>query len=325
MRSIRWILLGVLTVSLLFGIQLARAAEPVVLKASCFLEKNQPVAVKAFAWIDLINKELKGKVEIKYVGGPEVVPVFEQIEAVRKGITQISFTAGAHYATLLPSANAFHLSRLMPWEERKSGFYNLMGKEHEKLEVKYLGRWLYGPFYMWLKDPVKSPDELSGKRLRTHPLYDRFYKALGISGVTIQPSDIYTSVEKGMVDGACWPIQGPRELGWTRALKYLIDHPFYGANNTTIVMKLDVWNKLPEDVKGRIEELTGSFEHEMVPYFQGEIKKEYDLLMKAGVKAIKFSPSDAKRFTDLAYEVEWTELSKKIPDLVPALKKASGN
>jgi hypothetical protein len=35
--------------------------------------------------------------------------------------------------------------------------------------------------------------------------------------------------------------------------------------------------------------------------------------MKAGVKAIKFSSSDAKRFSDLAYEVEWTELNKKYP------------
>jgi TRAP-type C4-dicarboxylate transport system substrate-binding protein len=325
MKSSRWVWIGALVVSFFVGVQLAQAAEPVVLKASCFLEKNQPVAVKAFAWIDIINKELSGKLEIKYVGGPEVVPVFEQMETLRKGITQISFTVGAHYATLLPSANSFHLSRLMPWDERKSGFYDLMVKEHEKLGAKYIGRWLYGPFYMWLKDPVKSPEELSGKRLRTHPVYDRYYKALGISGVTIQPSDIYTSVEKGMVDGASWPIQGPRELGWTRALKYIIDHPFYAQNNTVIMMKLDVWNKLPDDVKAKVNNITESFEHEMVAYFQNEIKNEYDLLMKAGVKAIKFSSSDAKRFSDLAYEVEWTELNKKIPDLVPALKKVSGN
>ena len=90
-------------------------------------------------------------------------------------------------------------------------------------------------------------------------------------------------------------------------------------------MKLDVWNKLPDDLKAKVNNITASFEHEMVAYFQNEIKNEYDLLMKAGLKAIKFSPSDAKRFNDLAYEVEWAELSKKIPDLVPALKKVSGN
>jgi TRAP-type C4-dicarboxylate transport system substrate-binding protein len=100
MKSTRWVWIGALVVSFFAGVQLAQAAEPVVLKASCFLEKNQPVAVKAFAWIDTINKELSGKLEIKYVGGPEVVPVFEQMETLRKGITQISLTVGAHYATL---------------------------------------------------------------------------------------------------------------------------------------------------------------------------------------------------------------------------------
>ena len=90
-------------------------------------------------------------------------------------------------------------------------------------------------------------------------------------------------------------------------------------------MKLDVWSKLAEDVKTKINDLTASFEHDMVGHFQNKIKTEYDLLMKADVKMIKFSPADAKRFSDLAYEVEWAELNKKIPDLVPALKKASGD
>jgi TRAP-type C4-dicarboxylate transport system substrate-binding protein len=320
---------GVLISTLIIGfcvvIQPTNAAEPMVLKASCFLEQNHPIAVKVFTWIDTVNKELKGELSVKFVGGPEVVPVFEQIEAVRKGIIQISFTSGAHYATRLPAANALHISRLFPWEERKSGFFDLMAKEHEKLEAKLLGKWFWGPFWMWLKDPIKTPDELRGKRLRTHPMYDRFYKALGISGVTLQPSDIYTSLEKGMVDGTSWPIQGPREQGWLRAIKYIIEHPYYEQNNTVMVMKLDVWNKLSESTKAKIEKITIAFEPEMVRYFQNETKKEFDLVIQAGVNSIKFSPSDAKRFVDLAYEVEWAELSKKIPDLVPALRKTSGN
>lgn len=314
-----------LMIGFLLGIRIAVASEPAVLKASCFLDKNHPVAAKVFPWMDLINNDLKGKLEIKYVGGPEVVPVFEQIEAVRKGITHISFTAGAHYATQLPAANSLHLSRLMPWDERKSGYFDLMVKEHEKLGVRYIGRWYYGPFYMWLKNRVKTPDELSGKRLRTHPLYDRFYKALGISGVTIQPSEIYTALEKGVVDGTSWPIQGPREQGWIRSLKFIIDHPFYPQNNTIIVMNLDAWNKLPKGTRSRMEELTASFEREMITYFQDQIKKEFDLLMQGGLSAIRFSSSDAKRFTDLAYDVEWAELEKKIPPLVPQLRKTSGN
>jgi TRAP-type C4-dicarboxylate transport system substrate-binding protein len=177
---------------------------------------------------------------------------------------------------------------------------------------------------MWLKDPIKTLDELSGKRLRGHPTYDRFYKALGISSVVIQPSDVYTSLEKGMVDGTCYVMQGPRELGWTRVVKYVVDHPFYTQNNTVIVMNIDTWNKLPADIRTKLQEITESFEREMVPYFLEAINKEYELVKKSGVKPIVFSPPDAKRFVDLAYEANWEDLDKKIPDLVPALRKSLG-
>jgi TRAP-type C4-dicarboxylate transport system substrate-binding protein len=306
-------------------VPLANAADPITLKASSFLPKNHPIAVKAHAWIDLINKQMKDSVKVKYVGGPEVIPALEQIESVRKGITDISFTAGAHYGTQLAAANSFHLSRLMPWKERKSGYFDLMDKEHQKIGVKYIGRWFYGPFYMWLKKPAKTSAELRGRRLRTHPIYDRFYKAIGISSVTVQTSEIFTALERGVIEGTSWPIQGPRERGWTKFLKYIVNHPFYDKNNTVIVMNLNTWKKLPEGVKSKLNKLTESFERDMIAYFQKQIQTESDLVLKKGVKSIVFPPDDAKKFVGAAYSAEWADLEKKIPDLVPMLKKTSGN
>jgi TRAP-type C4-dicarboxylate transport system substrate-binding protein len=89
-------------------------------------------------------------------------------------------------------------------------------------------------------------------------------------------------------------------------------------------MNIDTWNKLPSDIKAKLMEITESSEREMVAYFQGEINKEFDLVKQSGVKPIVFSPPDAKRFVDMAYEANWEDLDKKIPDLVPALRKSLG-
>ena len=310
--------LGVLSAGMAFGGE-------VTLKASCFLPKNHPLTVSIYKWIDKVNSELAGEVKIKYVGGPEVIPPFEQIEAVKKAVIDISFPAAAHYAGQFPVGYCLHLSRLMPWEERKSGFYDLLVEEHQKLGVRYLGRWLYGPFYMWLKEPIKTPADLAGKRLRTNPLYDRFYKALKVVGVTINNSEVYTALERGVVDGTSWPIQGPREQDWIRVLKYIIIYPFYEANNCTILMNQKSWEKLPEATRTKLEELTAAFEHDMVAYWKTEIDKEWELVKKAGVIPIEFSDEDAKKYVDLAYSVEWQELEKRIPDLVAKLKEYSGN
>lgn len=323
-KKIYHVLLAVF-VSVFCTIHAADASGPISLKASSFLPKNHPLGGQIQIWIDTINTQLKDTIIVKYVGGPEVIPDTQQIEAVKKGIIDISFTAGAHYGTQVEVANSFHLSKLMPWEERESGYYDLINDEHKKLGVRYLGRWLYGPFYMWLEKPIKGTEDLKGRRLRTHPLYDRFYRAIGISAITIPTSEIYTALERGLIEGTSWPIEGPRENGWAKYLKYIIKQPFYGQNNCVILMNIETWNRIPDDTKQKIVEITTSFEKEMVAYFQKRIDTEWNLVIKEGVTPIELSPVDAKLFQDNAYGAEWADLEKKIPNLVEQLKKTSGN
>lgn len=318
--------LALLTVMfvLFFAIQSASGAEPVTLKASCFFTKDHPLAWGVFTWIDTVNKELQGQVKASYVGGPEVIPVLEQIEAVKKGIIDVSFTSGSHYGPQVPVGYTLTLSKLMPWEERRSGYYNILVKANEKVGVRYIGRWLHGGFFMWLKDPVKSLEDLKARRLRTFTTYERFYKALGIAGITITPAETYTALERGLVDGTIWPLIGPREEGWTKFLKYYVNEELWPASNLVILVNLNTWNKMPGDLKTKLEEITASFEHQMVAHFQEKNKKEGDLLEQSGIKKITFSPAEMKKFSDLSYDVEWAELEKKIPDLIPSLKKAEG-
>jgi hypothetical protein len=40
----------------------------------------------------------------------------------------------------------------------------------------------------------------------------------------------------------------------------------------------------------------------------------------SGIKFIRFSPDDAKRFTDTAYKAEWERVTAQYPDVAPLLK-----
>ena len=126
------------------------------------------------------------------------------------------------------------------------------------------------------------------------------------------------------VDGFGWPLMGPSSRGWTKVVKNIIDHPFYNQN-CTILMNLDKWKKLPPDVQASVEKITAAFEPKMVAYFQKAIDEEWKKLEAAGINRIKFSPPEAKKYLDTAYQVEWDQLAKKVPDLVEELKKVTGN
>lgn len=298
--------------------------KPVVLKAVCFLPKTNALSAMTVEWVNRMNKMFPEDLKIEYRGGPEAIPSVEQVEALRKGIIDINFNVGSYYAPQGAEFNAFQLSKLTPAEERKSGYYDYMVKAHEKIGARYLGRWLHGGFHMYLREPIKTVEDIKGKKIRTGPLYVFFLNKLGAAPVSIKPADVYTSLERGLVEGFCWPILGARQSGWTEICKVVIDHPFYEGDGT-ILMNAKKWEGLPAPVKEKILKEMPGFEMEMVKYYDQEIAKERELMIKGGARFVKLEPHETEKFMTLAYDAWWEFMMTKVPDQVPKLKKMTGN
>jgi TRAP-type C4-dicarboxylate transport system substrate-binding protein len=126
------------------------------------------------------------------------------------------------------------------------------------------------------------------------------------------------------VDGFGWPTIGPKEWGWLEFAKYVIDIPFYARQNTFILMNLDTWNKLPKPVQDKLIAITAKFEPEMQAYFEKQIATEKQDMEKLGVKRVKFSEADTKKFLAAANDAFWEDLEKKAPEETKALKKLLG-
>ena len=300
-------------------------AQPKKLKAVCFVPKNHPLAVMTINWVERINAACKDELEIDYAGGPEVIPGQQQAEAVKNGVIDIMFNVPAYFSSMLPEGWAFFVSKRTPTEERApGGFYDFMVDRFKAINMMYLGRWLYSPFYLWTSKPISRLEELRGQKMRTAAHFDRFMKEMGIIPVTIMVSDVYTALERGTVDGFGWPLFGPREMGWTDSCKYIIDHPFHAPSNGVIVMNLDVWNTLSEKTRAKIMELSTQFEKDMVAHFQKAGEEEWKKTEEAGIHRVKFSPEDAKNYLDIIYSVDWKILTEKAPKLVPELKRVTG-
>ena len=178
---------------------------------------------------------------------------------------------------------------------------------------------------MWIQDPIKTLGDLKGKKMRSMFIYDRFLKNLGTVPVTVPPAETFTALERGVVDGLCFPLLGPRIKGFTKSTRYIIGHPFYSMD-AVIIMNLDAWNKLPKSVQEKINEITANYEPDMVAMSEERERKEWKELNKVGVKKIVFSAEDAKRFENMAYDAKWDELAEKLPaDTIKKLKKLTGN
>lgn len=327
-KSIYFFLPIFVLASLCFGMSVARAAGPIELKAVSYFPKNHPImSPTTHEWFRMLNEGLEGTAHIKYVGGPEAIPAREQIEAVRNNVVQIIYLPTAIYKAVIPQAASMVLVRFNnAVEMRKSAYHDFLVERHEKAGVRYLGPGLWAQFHMWSAKPIKKIGDLKGLKMRSFFLYDRFQKALGIAPVTIAIPELYTALERGVVDGFCFPQVGPRESGWTKKVQYIIAHPFY-ANDVFLLMNLATWNKLPKSAQDKIDEITANkYEPYMTAYAEDLAKKEWGLLAKAGVKKVTFPPEVAKKFVDTAYRVRWEELGEELSaDVIQKLKKLTGN
>jgi len=295
------------------------------LRAISFIPKNDPVLAMANTWVSEVNSKLSGKVRINYVGGPEVITRFQQVEALRTGVIDVVFVPSGDYQDQVPTSPAFVLSKISPSEERKSGFTDFMVEEHAKrLNSRYLGRMQVSPFYLWTKKEPKSLADLSGLKMRSGVLYDRLMREFGMVPVTINAPEVYTALQSGIVDGFGWPVTGPLKRGWLESTKFVIDLPFYPASNVVALMNLDKWKALPKETQDALTALTADFEPRMVKHFDDENEAEWKAI-GSKVTKVKFSDAENKRYLQAAYDVEWKALQERAPDAVAKLRTMTGN
>ena len=74
-----------------------------------FAEKTQ-FSKNFERFIEKVNDDGKGLVQINYIGGPRAMPPFEVGNAVRTKVVDIANVTGAFYTNLMPEADGFKLS-----------------------------------------------------------------------------------------------------------------------------------------------------------------------------------------------------------------------
>ncbi|WP_071392945.1 TRAP transporter substrate-binding protein DctP [Bacillus tuaregi] len=272
-------------------------------------------------WIDMVEKELDGEVKIEWIGGPESIPATEQFNAVKNGLVDINFNASSQFSNLMPESDSMLMSPFTLGEERENGYFDYLGQLFEKNGVVYLGRWLSEePFYFWSNKEVSSLAELKGAKFRSNPIYHGTMDQLGMVQVDVHPSDVYTSLERNLVEGFGFTLLGPRESGWTEITKYVIDEPFLNQN-TMIMINPNSFNGLSAEAQKKMIEVTAKFETEMANYFIEKNEEEWKALKEDGVKVIDISQKDRDLLQKHINEQTWKSLEKNIDkDTVKELK-----
>ncbi len=296
------------------------SAQEVTLRAvSAFAEKT--TASRGFElFIERVNREGKGILQINYIGGPKAMPPFEVGNALKSGVVEVANATGAFYTNVMPEADSWKLTERPMSELRKNGGYDYMAHLYaEKMNAIFLARHVDGnPFHLYLNKPITAPD-LTGLKLRITPVYRDFFQVLGATVVQTAPGEVYTALERGVVDGYGWPITGIFDLGWHEKTKYRVDPGFYSAEVSILVNKTK-WDSLTDAQRDILRQAGARAEDDAAAYFAAENAKDIKRQADAGIQVIKFEGAVAKTYLDKAYEAGWAGIIRQSPEHGPKLK-----
>ena len=309
-------LLGLLVAGLITGFGAVTAqAQEITLKAISAWPSDNYFSLNFEKFVAKVNAEGKGLVQINNLGGgAKVMPPFEVANAVKSGVVDIANVAGGFYTTLLPESDGLSLGTVSAQDLRKNGGHEYINKLwNEKLNVQYMGRSVDAlPIHIFLRKPITKPD-LSGMRMRVIPLYRPFLESLNAQSLlNIPPGEVYTALERGLLDGYSWPVIGLFDVGIEKQTKYRVDPGFYSVE-VGVLVNLNTWKKMNPAQQVFLNKISLWMEDLNLANAK-LIEDEKKRHAAAGIEVITFTGKEGQDYLAKANESAWSALVKRSPE-----------
>ena len=263
-----------------------------------------------------VNEKLKGMVEIKFLGGQEIVPPRKAVNALKRNQFNMLHSPTAYYIGTVPEGYALLAANQGPRALRANGAWEILQEAYLKKSGAHLLAWgdsmtSYNTYLVKMpkfdKDGV--PD-LTGLKMRATGTYRPLFRALGATTINIKSSEIMTAVQRGTVVGFGWPDISIVPLGLHKVAKYRIQ-PNYYQTNTVVTVHAGTWNKLAKDRKDALVAAAKEYEDVSVHWMEKERIKEDKVVKAAGVKDIVLEGKAAARYLDIAHGEVWKQLKER--------------
>ena len=300
-------------------------AQEAVINAVHFTPAQNSYAKSFMKYVEMVNTRGKGVVRIQVRGGPEVVPPLQLGEAQKNGLIDMLNAAPGLYLNIVPEGEVFSATAKKPWELRANGGWDLVNRIFGQKANAHLLAHVDGGtgFHIFtVAEPPRTADggvDWSKLKVRGAPIHREFLEAIGANPVIQGPGEVYTSLERGLVNAHAYSILGYSSFGWDKFTRFRID-PSFMFTDVMITMNKKKWDSLPPAAQKILND--AAIEHERASFTANAeaTKAEGDAMIAKGMKVVELTGEGRRKFSEAATRASWDRLTKRDPTNVPALK-----
>ncbi len=304
-------------------------AQKVSLDLYCYVSRSHSFTQEMIKFAEEVKEKTKGEVNIRVFGVDEIT--FKGNEFLR-----IMRSGAVDMVQMLPSYVAGDSPLLvgpdLPFLNSKRDYrislqmYDALGdiveQELAKWNSHVLSRWTYPEQDVWFRMEVKNIDEWKGKKIRTYgPDLTAAMNEIGAAGVTMAAGEVYSALQRGVLDGA---YTAPVTLltmhwyevckqGWRVQAAFPVDH---------LLISKKKWDTLSSDHKKVMTESAEKLAERCQSYSTTQLGDQLTKLKEGGVVVRDVSDKEFDELSEKAKE-SWYKWAERVPNGKEALIRMS--
>ncbi len=243
------------------------AAQEVTLRLHQFLPPQANVPKNIIEpWIESIETASDGRIKIDHfpamqLGGKPPELIGQAID----GVADIVWTVSGYTPGRFPHTEVFELPFMMTNAEATSRAYWDMAQKYmvdgEFSDFHLLGAWVHGPGLIHSADPIETPADLNGVKLRAPTrVTNMMFSGMGATPVGMPVPAVPEGLSKGVIDATVIPWE---VTGALKVPELVTNHLEFGDASlytTTFLfaMNQDAYDAMPEDLRVILDENSGA-------------------------------------------------------------------
>ncbi|WP_067095829.1 TRAP transporter substrate-binding protein [Marinomonas atlantica] len=279
-------------------------------------------------WAESIVKKTHGDISVELMPTNSIVGNNETLDAVGAGILQGHITDPSYFSGKNP-AFAVYGNMVGAWSDPEQflGYMRSAGGEMrynalvEPYNVHLIRAGVMIPEALVSKRKIETMEDFKGLKIRApEGMVSNIFKLAGAAPVNLPTSEVYTALEKGVIDAADYTVFATNYTqGYYKYAPFAAYPGFHSMPMMAVSLNKDIWDDVSDKnqkiLRDSIDDMVLKMRSKLVAADQAQVAIAEK---KGDVTITTLSPEELKKFRAAAQN-EWSNWRNKTPEAKEAV------
>ncbi|MEW5722619.1 MAG: TRAP transporter substrate-binding protein DctP [Thermodesulfobacteriota bacterium] len=276
-----------------------------------------------------VKKKSDGRLLISTHYAGDLVPQDDTMKATSQNIIQMSQACGVFWSGEEPILG---MEYGLPFAYKgtlaevegliaKTGLYDLWQQAYTRKNNHLLGVHTYGPYPAIVSNkPLRTVGDFKGLKIRALLEVAELMKLIGAAPGYVPGGEVYMALKLGTFDAATYSVDAVRGFKWHEVMDYYILPYWCDWYFGDVIINMDEWKKLPDDLKKILEEAMVNYGKANEDIYTKEVQLVVEKAAELGYEVITMPEEEVAKIRQVAIEKIWPEYAKKSPECAQAIE-----